>query len=144
MATTCTQSCCVGFCWEKTSPQAWCLFCSLFWRREVRWWSSWTRYWPVCLRSEDLLPSPADLPAPVPFTFPALKPLGQEGWEVRPGPLLPQVVTEVGEEPLVPPLAAVEADLVTEHHLDNLQPLSSLYRLRTYLDWTLDVGKCLV
>ena len=30
------------------------------------------------------------------------------------------------------------------HNLDNLQPLSSLYRLRTYLDWTLDVGKCLV
>ena len=47
----------------------------------------------------------------------ALEPLGQVGREVGPGLLLLEVVAEVGEEPLVAPLAAVETDLVTEHHL---------------------------
>ena len=47
----------------------------------------------------------------------ALEPLREVGREVGPGLLLLEVVAEVGEEPLVAPLAAVETDLVTEHHL---------------------------
>ena len=64
-------------------------------------------------------PAAQDLPAPA---GPALTTdrLGrEETGEVGPGQVLPGVVAQVGQQPLVPSLATVQADLVTEHHLED-------------------------